>query len=487
MRKWACLTYRVFSESLLLLVVPLVVLGSLTLDETSADETSADETSADETSADEDFNWPQFRGRSGAGVMNTNVSTEWDAESGKNIDWKVRIPGIGHSSPIIWNGHIYLTTAVNSVADEPELSIGWVGGTGEAAIDDGEWSWQLLCLDQKSGEVLWKRTARQGIPIIKRHIKATHANCTPATDGKYLVAFFGSEGLFCYDMQGKLIWEKDFGRLHSGPYDAEELEWGFAASPVIHDGKVIVQCDCLNTAFIAVLDLATGEEIRRIERDEVATWSTPAIVQSNGTTQIVCNGFRQMSGYDLATGERLWWLAGGGDVPVPTPLFAHGIILLTNAHGRTAVYAIDPNSRGDLSPRSEDDKDVSKEASKDTSKLVWFHRRDGSYMPTPIVVGDSLYTCNDNGRLAVRKVKDGQSVYRERVGGGANFTASAVATPTHIYLSDEVGRTYVIRPGDQLETVAENDLGEPILATPAIGKDQLIVRTLRHLISIRED
>jgi len=440
------------------------------------------------TSAEEGVNWPQFRGIGAAGVLDTNPPTSWNADTGENIGWKVKVPGLGHSAPIVWGDRIYLTTAVNSLNPEPDLKTGWLGGTGKAADEKGTWTWEVRSYRLTTGELLWKRVANEGQPKIQRHIKATHANCTPATDGQSVVAFFGSEGLICYDMDGNVRWKKDLGRLHSGPYDARELEWGFASSPVIHDGKVIVQCDCLNTAFLAVFDIRDGTPVWRIDRDDVATWSTPAVVSWKGETQIVCNGFRQIAGYDFKSGQQLWSISGGGDVPVPTPIFAEGLILVTNAHGRSPVYAIRPTARGDVSPKSKGPEETSGDTDDEqpaASGLAWHDRRDGSYIPTPIVVGKLMYTCNDIGRLNVRRVSDGEVIYRQRIGAGPNFSASAVATPRQIYFFDESGDAFVIAPGNKLQVISRNSLDEPVLATPALAQDQLIVRTLRHLICIR--
>ena len=272
-----------------------------------------------------DDNWPQFRGHAGSGIGSGDPPTEWNVDTGQNVEWKTAIPGLGHSCPIVWSNRVFLTTAVNSDTDKPSVETGWVGGAGESANDTGEWTWQLLCLQLDTGKLIWTQSAHSGVPTIKRHLKASHANCTPATDGERVVAFFGSEGLHCFNRNGDLLWKQDFGRLHSGPYDQEDLEWGFASSPIIHEGRVIVQCDCLNTNFVAILDIETGDEIRRINRHgEVATWSTPLVVITEDRQQIVCNGYRQMAGYDLRTGKTLWHLNNGGDVPVPTPLFASG-------------------------------------------------------------------------------------------------------------------------------------------------------------------
>ncbi|MCB9938220.1 MAG: PQQ-binding-like beta-propeller repeat protein [Planctomycetaceae bacterium] len=429
-----------------------------------------------------DDNWPQFRGHGGSGIGSGGPPTEWNPQSGHNIAWKTPIAGLGHSAPIAWGDRVFLTTAVNSETDRPSLETGWSGGTGESAKDTGQWSWQVICLQLDTGDILWTKDAHVGEPKIKRHLKASHANCTPATDGKYVVAFFGSEGLYCYDVDGHLVWKHDFGELRSGPYDAPELEWGFASSPIIHDGHVIVQCDCLNTNFVAILDITTGQEVLRIDRDgEVATWSTPLVVTTEDRLQIVCNGYHQMAGYDFRTGTRLWHLSDGGDVPVPAPLFANGLIYLTNGHGRSPTYAILPNATGDLTPRKGETSD---EVS-DHPGLAWWQPRDGSYMPTPLVKDDLLYTCNDNGRLAVRNAVTGELIYRERVGkGSTTFSASAVAAGGHVYFASERGEVTVIEEGDSFQELATNEMGEVVMATPAISGDRLLIRTVANLYCI---
>ena len=421
-----------------------------------------------------DDNWPQFRGHGGLGLGSGNPPTEWDIQTGKNVAWKTRIPGLGHSAPIVWGDRVFLTTAVNTDTDNPSVETGWTGGAGESAKDIGEWTWQVVCLQLETGKIRWTKDAHVGQPTIKRHLKASHANCSPATDGQFVIAFFGSEGLYCFDIDGGLIWKHDFGKLLSGPYDARELEWGFASSPIIHDGLVIVQCDCLNTNFVAILDIKTGQEIRRIDRQgEVATWSTPLVVTTEDRQQIVCNGYRQMAGYDLKTGTQIWHLNGGGDVPVPTPLFANGLIYLTSGHGRSPIYAIRPTATGDLTPSVNQT---------EKSGMAWWQSRDGSYMPTPLVKERRLYTCNDNGRLDVRDATTGDLIYRQRIGTASHtYSASAVAAGGHVYFVSEQGEVTVIEEGNRYREVASNDFAEVIMATPAISGERLLIRTVRNL------
>lgn len=390
------------------------------------------------------------------------------------------MPGLGHSSPIVWGDRVFLTTAISATTDAPSLQTGWIGGSGESAADSGAWTWRVLCYDLKSGKTLWSHDAHTGEPRAKRHLKATFANSTPATDGKHVVAFFGSEGLYCYDVDGRQLWKTDLGVLKSGPYSMPDLEWGFASSPVIHKDTVVVQCDVLNGPFIAILDLKNGKELRRIEREDVATWSTPAIVEAAGRTQIVCNGYRQIAGFDFETGKKLWGVPSGGDVPVPTPFVAHDLIFITNAHGGpNPIYAVRTDATGDLNIEY---------VAAQQSGLQWYRKRDGTYMPTPIVVGDNIYVGNDRSILRVGDARTGKGIYKERLGdGNATITASPVATNERIYYANESGDVFVVKTGDEFELLATNKMNDVCMATPAIAGDALLIRTKGKLYCLAAD
>ena len=272
-------------------------------------------------------NWPSFRGANADGIARGATTPEsWDVEKLKNVQWKIAIPGLGHSSPIIWGNKLFVTTAVNESKTAP-LKVGLYGDPGSADDDDIQ-QWRILCLDKRTGKVLWEETAHAGRPKLKRHPKATHANCTMATDGKNVVAFFGSEGLFCYDLEGSLRWQKNLGILRTSPVVYNDvpdpqgiaLEWGFASSPIIYSNLVFVQCDILTNGFVAALNVANGKEVWRTRRDDTATWSTPNILAEGPRPQLLVNGWKHMGGYDLRTGEEIWRMSGGGDCPVPTPV-----------------------------------------------------------------------------------------------------------------------------------------------------------------------
>ena len=423
-------------------------------------------------------NWPSFRGPNGTGVGTGTPPTTWNVETGENIKWKTAIPGLSHASPIVWGERVFLATAVSSEPD-PHLKVGMYG-SGEPVPDEPKHEWRLLCLDRKTGKILWQKTAHAGSPKVKRHPKATQANSTPATDGKRVVAFFGSEGLYCYDMSGTLLWKKDFGKLDAGPYNAPDLQWGFASSPVLVEDRVIVQCDVHGGGFLAVLDADTGKEIWRAARDDVSTWSTPTVYVGDDRSQVIVNGYRHIGGYDLRTGKELWKLRGGGDVPVPTPFVAHGLIFITNAHGRLRpIYAIRPSATGDITPA---------EGESSNASIAWWRDKRGAYIPTPVVYGDLLYIGDDHGILTTYDAKSGEKVYRLRVikGQGGAYTASPVAAGGKVFLTGEDGDILVIKAGREYELLATNSMNAICMATPAIADGQLFIRTKSHLYCIAE-
>ena len=421
-------------------------------------------------------NWPSFRGPRAAGVADgESPPSTWDDAEGVNIRWKTPIPGLGHSCPVIWGDRVLVTTAV-STTDEQKLKPGLYGDV-EPVDEPGVHQWRVYCLDKHSGKVLWERTAHKGVPKIKRHPKSTHANATPATDGEHVVAMFGSAGLYCYGMSGDLRWKKDLGTLDSGWYVAPEAQWGYGSSPIIHENKVIVQCDVQKDSFIAAFDIKDGRELWRTPRDDVPTWATPTVHVSGGRSQVVVNGFRHIGGYDAATGEELWRLRGGGDIPVPTPVVAHGLVFITNSHGTlTPIYAIRLEARGDISLKA---------GERANEFVAWSKPKRGAYMPTPIVYGDYLYVVNDIGILSCYAAKTGEQVYRKRIAGqrGA-YTASPVAAGGKLYFTSEDGDIHVVKAGPECEHLATNRMEGICLATPAISDQMLFVRTSKYLYAI---
>ncbi len=419
--------------------------------------------------------WPQFRGPNASGVAQGPAPTRWNGEDGTNIKWKTAIPGLGHSSPVIWGDRVFVTTAISGKSD-PVLRVGLYGDI-QPVLDDTEHSFRVIALDKKSGKVLWEHEAYKGVPKVKRHTKATHANCTPATDGKHLVAFFGSEGLYCYDMDGELRWKKDLGTLDSGYFVVPDAQWEFASSPIIHKNMVIVQCDIQKDSFVAAFDIGDGREIWRTPRNEVPTWSTPTIQEGPDRTQIIVNGFKHIGGYDVRTGKEIWRMTGGGDIPVPTPVLWNDLAFITNAHGPAApIYAIRTSATGDIS--------LSGDATSN-DHVAWANLRIGNYMQTLLVYDDLLYACRDNGIQACYEPLTGKNVYRQRLGSGSSgFTASPVAADGKLYYSSEEGDIYVVQAGREQEVIATNPMGEVVMATPAISEGKLYIRGQSHLFCI---
>jgi outer membrane protein assembly factor BamB len=421
-----------------------------------------------------DANWPQFRGPSASGIGAGSPPTDWNGESGKNVLWKTVIPGLGHSSPVVWGDRIFVTSAVPA-AGESLLKVGLYGDI-EPVKGEGAQSFKVYCLDRNSGKIIWGRTASSGQPKIMRHPKSTHANPTPATDGKRLVVFFGSEGLFTYDLDGKLLWKKDFGTLDAGFYMVPDAQWGFASSPIIYQDMVIIQADVQKDSFLAALDVSSGKELWRTPRNDVPTFGTPAVIPytAHGAAglQVVVNGWKHIGGYDLKTGKELWRLTGGGDIPVPTPVFQDGLAVITNAHGSgRPIYAIRTDASGDIT--------------KDRSSIAWSHDRSGNYMQTPLLEGGLGYFCFDTGVLSVYQLSSGQQLYQHRLGSGTSgYTSSPVAADGRLYVTNEDGHSYVLAMGREYKLLAENELGETVMATPAISDGVLYIRGGKHLFAV---
>jgi len=418
--------------------------------------------------------WPQFRGLGARGVADGYPTvTEWDVSSGKNVRWSTAIPGLAHSSPVIWGEHVFLTTAVRK-AGQAELHVGLYGSV-EPVPDEGAQQFQVLCVDKASGKVLWTQTAFEGQPRFPRHPKGSFAASTPAVDAAHVVANFGTEGLYCYDHAGKQLWKKDFGELDAGWYVQESASWGFSASPVIHEGVVYLQVDVQKGSFVAALDVKDGKERWRVERDDVPTFGAPTVDVREGRSQLLCNGYKHIGGYDLATGKELWRLEGGGDIPVPTPVVSDDLVYVTNAHGRMApMLAIDALAEGTL------DLDPAK-----SEGMRWSDLRRGNYMQTPLVLGEFLYACKDNGVLTVFDKLGGEVVYDQRLGDGVSgFTSSPVAADGKLYFASEEGVVYVVAEGFEFEQLGRNELGEECMATPAVSEGVLYYRTRGHLTAI---
>ena len=417
-------------------------------------------------------NWPQFRGPSATGVVESpGQPVKWDATAQQGVRWKIEIPGLAHSSPVVWGDKIFVTTAVSSGKDETRFGL---FGDVAPVKDDPKHTWKIYAIDKNKGTILWERVASEGIPKVKRHPKSSHASATPVTDGKYLIALFGSEGLYAYDLNGKLLWKQDLGILDAGWFYDADYQWDYGSSPIIYKNLVIVQADIQKNSFIAAYDLKTGKPVWKTSREEIPSWGTPTVYEGKQRAELITSGPKAIRGYDPATGKELWRLGPMSEITTPTPFAAFDLIFVTSGYAPIQpIYAIRPGGSGDLSL---------KEGQEKSDFVAWSKQRGGPYMPTPIVYGDLLYTCSNQGVLTAYNAKTGERVYQERVGGtGGAFTASPVASDGKIYLASEDGDVFVVKAGPKYELLAKNPVGEVMMATPAISNGIVIVRTVSHL------
>lgn len=423
-------------------------------------------------------NWPQFRGPGASGVADgQKLPVTWDVEKGTNVRWKTPIPGLAVSSPIVWGDKVFVTTAVSS--DPNAKHRHGLFGDVEPSNDLSKHSWKVYCLNKADGKILWDRIAHEGVPKTKRHPKSSQASCTPVTDGSVVVAHFGSEGLFAYDMKGNLLWKRDVGRLNAGWFFDPDYEWGVASSPVIYKDTVIVQADIQENSFVAAYRLKDGTQVWKTPREELPSWGTPTIYDGKPRPELITHATKFIRGYDPATGKELWRLSGNSEITTPTPIVAHGMIFVTNGYrGIQPIYAIRPGASGDISLQGEQTSNTS---------IAWSNKRGGPYTPTPVVYGDLLYIINNQGVLSAYNAKSGERIYQQRVGNGGSYSASIVAGDGKLYLSSEDGDVYVVKAGTQFELLAHNTVGQVIMATPALTGGVVIIRGMEDVFAIGED
>lgn len=420
-------------------------------------------------------NWPMYRGQWAAGVLDgADLPLTFDLTTGTNVKWNIELPALGLSSPVIWGDRLFITTAI-SQADDTGLKPG-IFGDISSVDDESVHEWMVYCIDKNSGRIIWERLAHTGVPAMKRHAKSSHASSSAATDGKHVVAFFGSEGLYCYDVDGELLWKKDFGRLESVFFSATSAEWEFASSPIIHNGSVIIQVDVMNGSFVASFDVKTGRELWRTERDEWPGWSTPNIYNHDGRDIVVLNGYKLRAAYDFKTGEEIWRMSGGGDLPIPTPVLGDELIYFNSAHGRVSpIYAVSKAAQGDITL---DTGETSNEFVK------WAILRGGSYMQTLLLYDGLLYNLGWNGVMNVFDALTGEEAGRIKLGDTRSFTASPVASDGNIWAVDDMGTVYVVKAGREPELMASSELGGVSMTVPAITNGMIFFRTIDMLIAV---
>ena len=419
-----------------------------------------------------DDRWPQFRGPGSRGVTgDTGLPTSWSPT--ENVAWVTDIPGLGWSSPIVWDDTVYLTTVV-STAPVEEPQGGLYRGRETWLPSQAEHRWLVYAIDVESGAVKWEREVHRGAPESGHHLKNTLASETPVTDGESVYVYFGNVGVFSLDTNGTVQWSYDIAASDT------RLGWGTAASPVLYRDRLYIVNDNDTQSSLFALSTETGAEIWRTDRDEGTNWSTPYIWENAQRTEIVTTGTDKVRSYDLE-GNLLWELTGMSSITVPTPFAEFGLLYLSSGYlGDQArpVFAIRPGASGDISLR---------DTERSNEFIAWSHPQAAPYNPSPIIYGDYYYTLFDRGFFTCHDARTGEEVYsRERIAVGAAFTASPWAYDGKLFVLSEDGDTYVIRAGPAFEVIGQNPLDEFSMATPAIAHGSLFIRTASKLYRIAE-
>ena len=420
--------------------------------------------------------WPSFRGNHASGVADgQNLPDIWDGEKGTNIKWKTRIPGLSHSSPVVWGDRLFVTTAISSRSDATFRR--GLYGDGDASDDRSSHQWKVYALDKKTGKTLWEQIAYEGPPLEKRHIKSTYASSTPVTDGRFVVAFFGSQGLYAYDVKGRLAWKKELGRINAGAYDLPSYEWGTASSPIIYKDLVIVQCDQQQGSFLLAVELKSGKIAWRTPREELPSWGTPTVYTGKNRVELITNASNFIRGYDPETGKELWRLGGSSKITAPTPIFTEDLIVVASGRRPEApIFVIRAGATGDIT--------LGKDQTS-SKNVVWTRQRSGSYMPTPLIYQGHLYVLQNQGILSCYDLLTGDQKYTERIPHqGSGFSASPVASDGKIYLSSEDGDIFVVNAGSKFELLRTNRVGQSLMASPAISEGVMYVRAQNDLFAI---
>ena len=415
-------------------------------------------------------NWPQWRGPDGSGISNEkNLPSEWSPT--KNIKWKVPIDGRAHSSPIVWGNRIFLTTAVEGSVVPGAKAVNHTGDDGKPFLHpdsvgaDKKHTFKVICIDRDSGKIVWQSTAWEGTPYDNRHRKSSYAASTPATDGKLVYAFFGTEGLYAYDFKGKLAWKADLGKLGT-------VGMGTGTSPILFDNLVIVQADEENGAssFIVAVDKNTGKEAWRTARKVQVSWSTPLLVRSSKRAELIASGTESVISYDPATGKELWRHKGVESNAIPSPVANNEMVFLVAGFPAKIAMAIKLGQSGDLTG---------------TPNVPWTYAKGTAYVPSPILYGDYLYLTTDRGILTCIDAKTGEVKYEGgRIPIPATFTASPVAFEGKILMTSEDGDTFIVKAGPQHQILGTNSVGEPVYASPAIADGRIFIRGEKNLYCI---
>ena len=421
-------------------------------------------------------NWPQWRGPDSQGIsQEKNLPTEWSET--KNIQWKTPIPGNALSSPIIWEKKIFLTSAIEGPSLGEAKAVKHVMGKdkdgNERLMTHPDWygsdhshTMKIFCVDRDSGKVLWEKTAYEGPVYDHRHKRGSYAAPTPSTDGKYVWAFFGSEGLYCYDFDGKLVWKTSLGGIPT-------MGMGVGTSPVLYENLVILQCDhdIGEGSFIVGLDKKTGKEMWRTPRKVQTSWATPLLIKTAKRAELIASGNELIISYDPATGKELWRCKGLKSHAIATPVTTRDLVIVSSGYPEKRIIAIRLGGSGDLT---------------DTPSIVWTYAKGTAYVPSPILYQDLLYLMSDAGILTCLDPMTGEVKYEGgRVPVATKFYGgSPVAFDGKILLTSDDGDTFVIKAGLKHEVLGTNSLGEVVRTSIAIADGRLFIRGDKNLYCI---
>ena len=438
--------------------------------------TASEETRALPAAAPRAGSWPSFRGTEAAGVADgQRLPDRWNGSTGQNVLWRTAIPGLSHSSPVVWGQLVFVTTAVSS---DPKATFKpGLYGDGDASEDRSTHRWMIVALDKRTGKVRWQRVAYEGQPLNKRHIKSTYASATPVTDGRIVVAWFGSQGVYAYDVNGNFRWKVDLGRVDMGAYDIPTYEWGPASSPIIWNGLVILQCDTQADSFLLALNAESGEIVWKTERDELPSWGTPTVATTSAGPELVTNASNFIRGYDPRTGKELWRVGPSSKITAPTPVAADDMFVVASGRApERPIFVVRSGARGDLTLP----------AGQSSSKgIAWSRMGRGSYMPSPLIYKGIVYVLANNGVLDAYDLRTGEEIYRQRLPLiGSGFSASPIAADDKIYLSNEDGEMLVLAAGRKYAHIATNSMGDLLMATPALSDGLMYVRSATSVFAV---
>lgn len=413
--------------------------------------------------------WPRFRGPGGKSIAPDNPGLPLTWSPTENVSWVSDVPGWGWASPIVWGDKVFLSTVVSEL-EERKPTKGLYLGQGVREPSKGIHRWLVLAYDLNTGKELWRREAHVGEPTVPRHPKSTYASETPATDGERLYVLFGDLGLYCYDLDGDLLWSQSFEPKKTA------ADYGAAASPVVHDGQVFVVYDNQEDSWIASFDAATGKQRWRVKRDEKRSWATPLVWKNELRTEIVVPGLKRNRSYSL-DGELLWEFDGQmSTLVIPSPFEAHGMVYLASGYvgdSHRPTFAIKPGASGNIGEQ---------DSFTDSPFIEWYQPRASPYNTSQIVVGDYLYTVYDQGFVTCHDAKSGEEVFgKRRLPKGASFTSSPWSYNGRVFCLSEDGDTYVLNAGSDFEVLHTNSLEELSIACPAIIGDKLLIRTASKL------